>query len=94
MVARRLYVAAYDVADSRRLARALRTAREYASGGQRSVHECFLADAEVRALWRDMSRLLRPPADRFFLLRLDPRSRAIVLGIGYAPENPTFFYQE
>src|SRR5260221_537392 len=37
-----LYLVAYDISHPRRLARALKTMRAYATGGQKSVHECWL----------------------------------------------------
>jgi len=90
-VARTLYLAAYDVRDPRRLARALKAAKAYAVGGQRSLYECFVSDGEYRALTRDMARLLHRH-DRFALIR--PAGRpATTLGIAVAPEDPPFFYQ-
>ena len=46
MPERDFFLAAYDVAHPRRRAAALKLARGYATGGQRSVHECFLTPAE------------------------------------------------
>ncbi len=91
---RRLYIAAYDVTHERRLARALKAVRHYATGGQLSVHECFLTAGEKAALWSEMERILRRHEDRFFLLRLDPRAPVRTLGVGEPPEDPPFFYQE
>lgn len=36
------YLAAYDVSDPKRLQQALHVLRDYATGGQKSVFECFL----------------------------------------------------
>jgi len=44
--ARDLYLAAYDVVAPRRLRAALDLMRGYATGGQYSVHECWLTAAE------------------------------------------------
>jgi CRISPR-associated protein Cas2 len=92
MPERRLHLVGYDVADPRRLARALKVARNYATGGQLSVHECFLTAAEKRALWLQMREVIDPKEDRVFILRLDPRAPVRTLGIGLAPEDPPFFY--
>ncbi len=94
MPERRLFLAAYDVGDSRRLAKTLHAVRRYATGGQLSVHECFLTEAERRALVTCVARILDPDRDLFFLLRLDPRSAVRTLGIAEPPEDPPFFYQE
>lgn len=93
MAARRLYLAAYDVADPRRLARALARAKRHACGGQKSVFECWLTPAEMAAFVDAMRRLLRAGEDRFFLLRLDPRSRPRTLGLAVPPADLDFFYQ-
>jgi CRISPR-associated protein Cas2 len=92
MPERRLHIAGYDISDPKRLARALKAVRNYATGGQLSVHECFLTAAEKRALWVEMSKIIDLREDRFFLLRLDPRSAVRTLGIALPPEDPPFFY--
>ena len=92
MPERALYIASYDVADPGRLAQSLRAVRAYATGGQLSVHECFLSAAERAALWRKMGRILRRDTDSFFLLRLDPRSEVRVLGVAIRPKDPPLFF--
>ncbi len=72
---RDFYLAPYDVAGPRRLGAALALVRGYATGGQKSVHEIFLTSAERHELLNSMARLLDKEADRFFLLRPDPRAR-------------------
>ena len=91
MAHRQLYLAAYDVREPGRLARALRLVREYATGGQKSVHEIFLTPAERHALLKEMRALLTQ-VDRFLLLRLDPRADVQTLGNAQAPVDPDFFY--
>jgi len=76
MTHRNLFLAAYDVAEPRRLSAALRLARRYATGGQKSVHELYLTAAERLRLLADMMLLLDKSEDRFLLLRLDPHLRA------------------
>lgn len=89
---RTLHLAAYDVADARRLRIALELARGHATGGQRSVYECFLTPAERGALLLDMAQLVEPAEDRFLLIALDPRARVHTLGIAEPPADPDYFY--
>ena len=89
---RDLYLAAYDIADDKRLRRALFLVKGYATGGQKSVFECFLTEAEKRRLLVNMDEILEDKEDRFALIRLDPRATVYALGIAIAPEDPPFFY--
>lgn len=92
MPERQLHLVGYDIADRKRLARALKVVREYATGGQLSVHECYLTAAEKRRLWLKMAAVIKPGEDRLFLLRLDPRTTVRTLGIAVRPADPLFFY--
>ena len=92
MPQRQLHLACYDVAEPSRLIAALKLARRYATGGQKSVHELFLTEAEGRTLIEDMADLLDLGCDRFLLLRLDPRSRVFTLGKAVQPADPDYFY--
>ena len=92
MTHRDLFLAAYDVAEPQRLSAALRLARRYATGGQKSVHELYLTAAERLRLLADMMRLLEKAEDRFLLLRLDPRCRILTLGMADKPADPDYFY--
>ncbi len=89
---RQLCLVAYDIASSSRLRRALRVVREYALGGQKSVHECFLNEAEQRELHRHLQAIVDGQTDRYLILRLDPRCRVRTLGRGSAPADPGWFY--
>jgi CRISPR-associated protein Cas2 len=55
---RTLYLVAYDISHPRRLARALNVVRAYATGGQKSVHECWLLPRELLALQRDLEAII------------------------------------
>jgi len=90
---RSLYLVAYDVCDDRRLRRAHRLVKAHAVGGQKSVFECWLSDAERNMLWRRSAELLRAPPDRFFLLRLDPRMSPLLIGRARPVLDPRLFYQ-
>lgn len=90
--ARSLYLAAYDVADDRRLRAALQCVRAFATGGQKSVHECWLSAAEKGDLLATMAQILWEEEDSFLLIRLDPRQRVHTLGVAVQPGNPDWFY--
>jgi CRISPR-associated protein Cas2 len=90
--ARALYLAAYDVSDDRRRHAALLLIKGYATGGQKSFYEIFLTDREKADLLHDMALVLDESEDRFFLLRLDPRSRVHTLGVGVEPADDPYFY--
>ncbi|MGQ0656647.1 MAG: CRISPR-associated endonuclease Cas2 [Chromatiales bacterium] len=92
MTDRNLYLAAYDVADPKRLRAALDLVKGYATGGQKSVHECFLTPSERGRLLLDMAQVLEPKQDSFLLLRLDPRARVLTLGVAIKPMEAPYFY--
>ena len=92
MPQRDLYLAAYDIAEPRRLSAALKLTRAYATGGQKSVHELFLTPAEREQMVAAMDALIDKATDRFLLLKLDPRSRVYTLGRAIAPADPEYFY--
>jgi len=92
MTQRKLYIAAYDVAAPRRLRQALDIVKNYATGGQKSVYECFLSAAERAELLRDVSTALDDLEDRFMLVHLDPRCHVRTMGIAVKPADPAFYY--
>jgi len=91
METRSLYLACYDVREPRRLRAALHLVKGYATGGQKSVHECFLTDGEKADLLHDMAYVLEEE-DSFLLLRLDPRARVLTLGKAIEPADEPYFY--
>jgi len=92
MKKRQLYIAAYDVSDAKRLRKALYVVRSYATGGQKSVYECFLTDSEKKALLADIGLVIDPEEDRFLLLKLDARCRVRILGKAVLPQDGSFYY--
>jgi CRISPR-associated protein Cas2 len=92
MTDRALYVIAYDISEPRRLRRALITVRAYASGGQKSVHECYLSPSECLQLSRKLHRILHAGTDSLVIIRLDPRARPRCLGIARPPSNARVLY--
>lgn len=92
MAGRSLYLAAYDVADPRRLKASLDLVKGYATGGQKSAYECFLNEGERQELLHNIALVLEEEDDRFLLVALDPRARVHTLGIAAAPADPDLFY--
>ena len=89
---RPLHVVAYDIADPARLARVHEAVKAYSTGGQKSVHECFLSAGELSALRRALNRVIDPVEDSVLVLRLDPRMGIHVLGQARRPRDEPFFY--
>lgn len=92
MSKRALYLVAYDIRHPRRLAKALKVVKAYATGGQKSVHECFLSPREKAELRQELGNVIRRSEDSVVFVRLDPRSRPRTLGIALPPRDETFFY--
>ncbi|OQW66523.1 MAG: CRISPR-associated endonuclease Cas2 [Proteobacteria bacterium ST_bin11] len=92
MKQRQLYLAAYDISCNRRLRKALYVLRAYASGGQKSVFECFLTITEKRQLLEDIAQVIDPEEDRFILLRLAGAKQIRTLGKAVAPQDGSFYY--
>ncbi len=91
-MARTLYLVAYDISHPRRLARALKIVRAYATGGQKSVHECWLLPGELALLKRELDAVISPAEDSVLFVRLDPRMKPRPLGIARPPADPSFFF--
>lgn len=91
MTNRDLYLVAYDVREPGRLRAALYLTRRYATGGQKSVHECWLTEAEKGELITELCQVLEEE-DSLLLLRLDPRQTVTTLGRAVAPSDPDWFY--
>jgi CRISPR-associated protein Cas2 len=92
MKQRQLYLAAYDISCNRRLRKALCVIRAYASGGQKSVFECYLTVTEKNQLLADISTVIDPLEDRFMLLRLLGAKHMRTLGKAVIPQDGAFFY--
>lgn len=89
---RTLYLVAYDICHPRRLAHALKIVRAYATGGQKSVHECWLAPGELADLRQELEAVIDPREDSVLFVRLDPRLKPKTLGIARMPADPAFFF--
>ncbi len=92
MSKRQLFIAAYDVRNSRRLRNALKVVRAYASGGQKSVFECYLTNNEKQNLLTEVRAVIDCTEDSFFLLKLDGHCQVITLGKAVPPQDGSFYY--
>lgn len=86
---RRLYLIAYDISSHDIRRQALRICRKYATGGQRSIHECWLSDGEYGDVLADLSLIIDPESDRITSVLLDGRQPVHTLGRATEPLNPT-----
>ena len=92
MPKRPLFIAAYDVASPARLRRVHKVVKAYATGGQKSVFECFLSSQERKALLTQVRRLIDEREDRFALLRVEERAEPVLLGVAAPAADPSFHY--
>jgi CRISPR-associated protein Cas2 len=86
MPQRRFVIAAYDVASRRRLKRALKHCTAFATGGQKSVHECWVTGAERSALSGGLGKICA--ADAWLTLDLGVNPRVMALGLGRPAPAP------
>ncbi len=77
---RQPYLIAYDMPDPNRRRRVLQLLRGYAGSSQKSLHECWLSETELRAIHADLLGLTDARDDRLLLTRLDPRAARHALG--------------
>lgn len=92
MTQRQLYLAAYDITSNQRLYKALHVLRGYASGGQKSVFECYLTVTEKSCLLRNISDVINLEEDRFILLSLVGVKQIHILGKAVLPQDGLFYY--
>jgi CRISPR-associated protein Cas2 len=88
MPARRLVIAAYDIVAPRRLKRALKHCTGFATGGQKSVHECWVTPSEGRALRAGLEKICDPIADRWMVAEVGAKHAVITLGRARAASPP------
>ncbi len=92
MPLRTLHVVAYDISDPRRLRRVLQAVKAYSTGGQKSVHECWLTAGERDALRAQLLAEIDPGEDSVLLIRPEPHAPVRCLGIATPPRDASFFY--
>lgn len=91
-MARTLYIIAYDISDDRRLAKVHYFLKSFATGGQKSVYECYLTDSELQKVINKLEILIHPFEDRIHIFTLDGRSKTHTLGIAIQPRDPKFYF--
>ncbi|MCX7991443.1 MAG: CRISPR-associated endonuclease Cas2 [Proteobacteria bacterium] len=91
-MSRTLYIVAYDISDERRLAKVHYFLKNFSTGGQKSVYECFLSPAELEKVKNGLMNLIHPFEDRIHIFTLDGRSKTHTLGIAIQPQDPDYFY--
>ncbi len=87
---RSLYLVAYDIADTRRLAVITRMMKGWKVGGQKSLCECWLTPAEQRVMLDQLDELIDPETDRIHLFSLDPRMTPRMAGVARTFSSPVF----
>jgi CRISPR-associated protein Cas2 len=92
MVARSLYIAAYDIRDPRRLRKALYVLKDFACGGQKSVFECYLDPGERKELLNRIEQVMDLDEDRFLVVPIPSGKTVHVMGTAVMPADPNFFY--
>lgn len=92
MPKRALHLVCYDVSCPRRLARTLLVLKSWSTGGQKSVHECWLSDSERAALVADLAAVIDRAEDSVLVFRLDPARGVRTLGIAVPPRDERFAY--
>ncbi len=89
---RSLYIVAYDVRHPARLRRILHVIKDYASGGQKSVFECYLSNTERKSLLAQAQQTLLLDIDSFAIIRLDQKRPVYLLGTAVAPSDQIYTY--
>jgi len=85
---RRLVLAAYDISSARRLKRALKLCTAYASGGQKSVHECWVTAGERAALCGGLDKICQAETDAWMVVDLSATPTVFNLGHAHPPAPP------
>ncbi len=87
-----LYLVAYDITDPGRLYKVHNVIKNFSTGGQKSVYECFLTDRELELMLKYLCKVINIKNDRLHIFVMDGRSRTHTLGIAVQPRDPKFFF--
>lgn len=87
---RALYLVAYDIADHKRLAKVHRYLLGWKVGGQKSFYECWLTQAELGTVMRELGERIDPDNDRVHIFQLDERMRPKCYGVASPPPAQAF----
>ncbi len=91
-MARNLYIIAYDIREPKRLSKVHYFLKNFSTGGQKSVYECFLTYTELLEVIRNLYKIIDMNDDRVHIFPLDGRSKTHTLGIAVQPRDPKFYY--
>ncbi len=89
-MSRSLYLAAYDIRDHRRLARACKYFKTWRVAGQKSVPELWLTAADLQRIRREITDIIDTGEDSLHILALDPRMHIHCLGLAASHSAPHF----
>ena len=92
MPQRQLFLAAYDVRESKRLQKALHVLRDYTCGGQKSVFECYLTIAERKRLISRVLGVIDESEDFFLIVPLRQSAPVKTIGTATPPADDNFLY--
>lgn len=87
MPARVFHLVAYDVRDPGRLAKVLEVIKAWSTGGQKSVHECWLDARELAALEGELLAVIDPDVDSLVIFRPESPKAVRTLGIASRPRD-------
>ncbi len=85
MTRRTLHLTCYDISAPNRLKAALEVSKRFATGGQKSVHECWLAETERADLLYMLAHVIDEHEDRVLIVSLDGRRDVVPLGTARSP---------
>jgi CRISPR-associated protein Cas2 len=89
---RELYLVAYDIREAKRLRQMLAVLKEYTSGGQKSVFECYLTAKERRELLSRAGQTMDEDVDALLAIRLTGRDAVCTLGVAVKPADELYTY--
>lgn len=92
MPARIFYLVAYDIRDPARLARVREVVKAWSTGGQKSVHECWLDPRELDQLARELAAVIEAEVDSVLIIRPDSPKAVRTLGVATRPRDEAWLF--
>ena len=89
---RHLFLLCYDIREQSRLKKALQAVRHYATGGQKSVHECWMTTAERDRLIAELKQVVDLSEDVVLVIPLREDIRVMTFGKALAPVRSQWVY--
>lgn len=80
-MSRILYLVAYDISSPRRWYAVHKFLLGYKVAGQKSFFECWVTDAELRHILRELDALMETEEDRGHVFQLDERMKVRCFGV-------------